>query len=170
MQSDYLIYDRISGPMIKKSFLRRLMDRMSGGRDDYDLQGALGYLFERQHTGEYIPLDKIKMLMGGSIGQSYTAQMLNCLFCDEEDLPDMILEDPRSIQAEVARARLGMPKPPPAESVSRFSMPQGRSVSHMTPAVNNPLLVIDRNRSSGEVKMPARRAQALADKRKDTFH
>lgn len=163
MESNYLIYDRLAGPMVKKTFLRRMLDRVAGV-DDWDFHGAIGYLFERQHTGEYIPIDKIKMLLGGSIGTTAVTQVLGCLFCDEEDLPDMILEDPRSVQAEIARARLGMPKPPPEHKITMTN--PGRGVGHVSPAIYNTSVMGQRRDPPEATKIPARRAQALADKYK----
>lgn len=166
MNSDYIIYDRFSGPMIKKSFLRRMLDRLPANNNDYALEGALGYLFEREHTGEYLPLDKVRNLMNGAIGSGAASQVLDCLFCDEEDLPDMILDDPRSVQAEVARARLGMPKPPPGEGAEYKVTGMRMSPSSLS------TLVDGRNRSipPDGSKMPARRAQALSKRGSLTAH
>ena len=90
---------------IKKSVLRNLIMRsLDSGASD-----AIGYLLDVPHTGNYVSVSKISDLLKASVGREAASKLLYSCVCDEEDLPDIMLDQPGSIEAEIASARLRMP-------------------------------------------------------------
>lgn len=144
MESDLIV--RIQGELlVKKNVLIGLVSRSPQGSDALD---AIGYLIDQPHTGNYVSVSKVSDLLRGAIGRDATSKLLHSMVCDEEDLPDIMLSNPGSVEASVAAQRLRMPESSKAPKPRKI--PSALGPSSLAPSYLPP-----------EVKMPARRAQAL---------
>ena len=147
MESNLIM--KVGGELhIKKSVLRNLIMRSL----DSESSDAIGYLLDVPHSGNYVSVDKISDLLKASVGREATSKLLYSCVCDEEDLPDIMLDRAGSIEAEIARARLKMPDGgAPLKQVVH-------NQSYQAPQWNSPSSSRDK-----DVVMPAARAKRATE-------
>jgi hypothetical protein len=89
---------------LHKDVLGRIMEIDEGLRE------TIGYLMHTEHTGSYVALSKVRDLLRGS-GRGFSSKVLYALTCPEDELPDIILSDPSSLESSLASSRLHLPSP-----------------------------------------------------------